>query len=110
VHLRRGFSRDQRYRVGFSYGFRPQREPHQCLDALYVAITEKRVNWILDADIEGFFDNIDREQLVAFLEPTNLRSVPDRRPAAHPTDSKMAECRNHRGNRRVISAGTPPKI
>jgi len=42
--------------LGFSYGFRPQRSPHQALDALYVAITEKRVNWILDADIESFFD------------------------------------------------------
>jgi RNA-directed DNA polymerase len=53
---------------GFSYGFRPQRSQHQALDALYVAITEKRVNWILDADIEGFFDNIDRDWLVKFLE------------------------------------------
>jgi group II intron reverse transcriptase/maturase len=53
---------------GFSYGFRPQRSQHQALDALYVAITEKRVNWILDADIEGFFDNIDRDWLVRFLE------------------------------------------
>jgi len=54
--------------LGFSYGFRPQRSQHQALDALYVAITEKRVNWILDADIEGFFDNIDRDWLVKFLE------------------------------------------
>jgi group II intron reverse transcriptase/maturase len=54
--------------LGFSYGFRPQRASHQALDALYVAITEKRVNWILDADIEGFFDNIDRDWLVKFLE------------------------------------------
>ena len=54
--------------VGFSYGFRPHRAPHQALDALYVAITEKRVNWILDADIEGFFDNIDRDWLVKFIE------------------------------------------
>jgi RNA-directed DNA polymerase len=54
--------------VGFSYGFRPQRSPHQALDALSVAITDKRVNWILDADIEGFFDNIDRDWLVKFIE------------------------------------------
>lgn len=54
--------------VGFSYGFRPDRSQHQALDALYVAITEKRVNWILDADIEGFFDNIDRDWLVKFIE------------------------------------------
>jgi group II intron reverse transcriptase/maturase len=50
------------------YGFRPGRAPHQALDALYVAITEKRVNWILDADVEGFFDNIDRDWLVKFIE------------------------------------------
>lgn len=54
--------------VGFSYGFRPHRSQHQALDALYVAITEKRVNWILDADIEGCFDNIDRDWLVKFIE------------------------------------------
>lgn len=54
--------------VGFSYGFRPDRSQHQALDALYVAITEKRVNWILDADIEGFFDNIDRDWLIKFIE------------------------------------------
>jgi retron-type reverse transcriptase len=41
---------------GFSYGFRPGRSPHQALDALSVGIVRKRVNWILDADIRGFFD------------------------------------------------------
>lgn len=54
--------------LGFSYGFRPHRAPHQALDALYVAITEKRVNWILDADVEGCFDNINRDWLVKFIE------------------------------------------
>lgn len=54
--------------LGFSYGFRPRRSQHQALDALYVAITEKRVNWVLDADIQGFFDNIDRDWLVQFIE------------------------------------------
>jgi group II intron reverse transcriptase/maturase len=54
--------------LGFSYGFRPHRSQHQALDALYVAITEKRVNWILDADIEGCFDNIDRDWLIKFIE------------------------------------------
>ena len=54
--------------LGFSYGFRPRRSQHQALDALYVAITEKRVNWVLDADIQGFFDNIDRDWLVKFIE------------------------------------------
>jgi len=43
---------------GFSYGFRPGRSQHQALDALYVAITRKKVNWILDCDIRGFFDRV----------------------------------------------------
>ena len=54
--------------LGFSYGFRPGRGCHDALDALSVAITSKRVNWILDADIEGFFDSIDHEWLIEFLE------------------------------------------
>jgi group II intron reverse transcriptase/maturase len=54
--------------LGFSYGFRPGRSQHQALDALAYAIYEKRVNWILDADIQGFFDEIDRDWLVKFLE------------------------------------------
>ena len=54
--------------LGFSYGFRPGRGCHDALDALNVAITSQRVNWILDADIEGFFDAIDHEWLIKFLE------------------------------------------
>jgi len=54
--------------LGFSYGFRPGRSQHDALDALSVAMTSKRVNWILDADIEGFFDAIDHSWLVKFLE------------------------------------------
>ena len=54
--------------LGFSYGFRPGRGPHDALDALSVAIGETRVNWILDADIRGFFDAVDQEWLMRFLE------------------------------------------
>ena len=54
--------------IGFSYGFRPGKSQHNALDALSVAITSKRVNWILDADIEGFFDAIDHDWLIKFLE------------------------------------------
>jgi len=54
--------------LGFSYGFRIGRSQHNALDALSVAVTSKRVNWILDADIEGFFDAIDHEWLIKFLE------------------------------------------
>ena len=53
---------------GFSYGFRPGRNPHQALDALNVGIVRKQVNWILDADIKGFFDNVSHEWLMKFLE------------------------------------------
>ena len=42
--------------VGFSYGFRPGRGQHDALDALHVGILRKQVNWVLDADIQGFFD------------------------------------------------------
>ena len=53
---------------GFSYGFRPRRSCHRALDALYVGIQTQKVNWILDADIRGFFDNIDHTWLLKFLE------------------------------------------
>ena len=54
--------------LGFSYGYRPKRSSHQALDALYVGITKRKVNWIIDADIRGFFDNISHEWLMKFLE------------------------------------------
>jgi len=53
---------------GFSYGFRPGRNPHQALDALTVGIQRKRVNWILDADMRGFFDNMSHEWTMKFVE------------------------------------------
>lgn len=53
---------------GISYGFRPERGPHQALDALTVGLTRKKVNWVLDADIRGFFDAIDHECLIKFIE------------------------------------------
>src|SRR5499425_2532086 len=53
---------------GFSYGFRPGRGPHQALDALTVGIQRKRVNWVLDADIRGFFDNMSHEWVMKFID------------------------------------------
>jgi group II intron reverse transcriptase/maturase len=53
--------------LGFSYGFRPKRSPHHALDALYAAITTRKVSWILDADIRGYFDAIDHEWLLEFI-------------------------------------------
>jgi group II intron reverse transcriptase/maturase len=52
---------------GFSYGFRPGRSQHDALDALAVGLARKRVEWVLDADIRGFFDHLDREWLMKFL-------------------------------------------
>jgi group II intron reverse transcriptase/maturase len=54
--------------LGFSYGFRPGRSPHNALDALCVGIQRKKVSWVLDADIRGFFDAIDHECLVKLIE------------------------------------------
>ena len=53
---------------GFSYGFRPGRSQHKALDALYVALKRKKVNWVLDIDIKGFFDNLDKDLLVEMVE------------------------------------------
>ena len=49
-------------------GFGPGRSPHQALDALNAGLRRKRVNWILDADIRGFFDNLDHEWMMKFME------------------------------------------
>ncbi len=54
--------------LGFSYGFRPGRNPHNALDALSVGLERRKVNWVLDADIRGFFDAISHEWLVKFVE------------------------------------------
>jgi group II intron reverse transcriptase/maturase len=53
---------------GFSYGFRPERSPHKALDAIWVGITQRKVNWVLDADIKRFFDTINHAWLMEFLE------------------------------------------
>lgn len=52
---------------GFSYGFRPGRSQHDALDALHVAITQRKVSWILDTDISAFFDSVDHEWLLKFV-------------------------------------------
>ena len=54
--------------LGFSYGFRPGRSAHNALDAVSVGVGAKRVNWILDADIAKFFDTIEHDWLVKFIE------------------------------------------
>jgi RNA-directed DNA polymerase len=53
--------------LGFSYGFRPGRRQHDALDALAVGIEHAKVNWILDADIAGFFDTVSHDWLIRFV-------------------------------------------
>jgi len=54
--------------MGFSYGFREKRSQHDALDALHVGISRCKINFILDADISAFFDQIDHEWLMNFLK------------------------------------------
>jgi RNA-directed DNA polymerase len=53
--------------LGFSYGFRPGRSPHRALQALTDGMMTRKVNWVLDLDIRGFFDSIDHGWLVKFV-------------------------------------------
>ena len=59
--------------LGFSYGFRPGRGPHDALDALAVAINSRKVNYILDADVENFFD---RASWCLLKNPRSCRTRP----------------------------------
>lgn len=54
--------------LGFSYGFRPGKSQHDALDALWVGLMGKKVNWVLDADVRAFFDNLRHEWLEKFVE------------------------------------------
>ena len=67
------------YFRGFSYGFRPGRSQHNALDAVTVALECKKVSCLLDVDIRGFFDAIDREWMVRFVE----RRITDKRVVRH---------------------------
>ena len=54
--------------LGFSYGFRPGRGPHDAMDALVMGIASRKVNFVLDADIRSFFDSVSQDWLIRFLE------------------------------------------
>jgi retron-type reverse transcriptase len=54
--------------LGFSYGFRPGGNPHNALDALYTGLLTRKVNWVLDADLRSFFDTLDHDWLMKFVE------------------------------------------
>ena len=53
---------------GYSYGSRPRRSQHDALDALHEGIIRRKISWILDCDIEGFYDNLSHEHLLSFIE------------------------------------------
>ena len=77
---------------GFCYGFRPGRKPHDALDAFAVAITSRRVNWVLDADIRDFFGQLDHSWLRKFVR------APDRGRAGPAVDRQVVD-RGSRGGR-----------
>jgi RNA-directed DNA polymerase len=54
--------------LGFSYGFRPKRSQHQALDALAFGIGRRRINWVLDCDVQSFFDKVSQSWLIRFIE------------------------------------------
>ena len=65
--------------LGFSYGFRPGRSQHNALDAVTVGIEQRKISWVLDADIQGFFDAIDHDWMMRFVE----HRIADRRVHRH---------------------------
>jgi RNA-directed DNA polymerase len=65
--------------LGFSYGFRPGRSQHNALDAVTVGIEQRKISWVLDADIQGFFDTINHDWMMQFIE----HRIADRRVHRH---------------------------
>jgi group II intron reverse transcriptase/maturase len=88
--------------LGFSYGFRPGRGAHQALDAVSYAIQRKKVSWVLDADIRGFFDAIDHGWLVKMIE----HRIADRRVVRHIKKWLRAGVLED-GEKRYVESGTP---
>ena len=89
--------------LGFSYGFRPGRSPHDALDALTVGIERKKVNWVLDADVKDFFTSLDHDWLAT------VRRAPHCGQEGPAADPEMGQGRSDRG-RKVVSErgrGTP---
>jgi group II intron reverse transcriptase/maturase len=94
--------------LGFSYGFRPGRSQHDALDALSYGLLKKKVNYILDADIRSFFDNLDKSWLVKFMEhrvadPRILRLIQKWLKAGVMEDGKWSETQTGTPQGSVIS-------
>src|SRR5215471_13603217 len=83
--------------LGFSYGFRPKRSQHQALDALAFGIGQRRINWVLDCDVQSFFDKVNREWLIRFVEHLSRHQPDPGRKIA--TRAKNHGIRHRRGNR-----------
>ena len=88
--------------LGFSYGFRPGRNQHQALDALWVGLHWKKVNWVLDADIKAFFDTVDHDWMLRFLE----HRIADRRVLRLIRKWLTAGVVEH-GEKTAVTVGTP---
>jgi group II intron reverse transcriptase/maturase len=94
--------------LGFSYGFRPGRSQHDALDALSYALLKKKVNYVLDADIRGFFDNLDKSWLIKFVEhrvadPRILRLIQKWLDAGVMEEGKWSEAQSGSPQGSVIS-------
>src|SRR5713226_3569615 len=94
--------------LGFSYGFRPGRGQHDALDALSYALLKKKVNYVLDADIRSFFDNLDKSWLIKFMEhrvadPRILRLIQKWLKAGVMEDGKWSEAKTGTPQGSVIS-------
>src|SRR5690348_3689487 len=94
--------------LGFSYGFRPGRSQHDALDALSYALLKKKVNYILDADIRGFFDNLDKGWMIKFVEhrvadPRILRLIQKWLKAGVMEEGKWSETQTGTAQGSVIS-------
>ena len=87
---------------GFSYGFRPGRSQHNALDAVSVGISRRKVSWVLDADIRGFFDSINHEWLIKFIE----HRIADKRVIRHVLKWLKAGVLED-GTRTIAEQGTP---
>jgi len=88
--------------LGFSYGFRPRRNPHRALDALAVGIRRRKVNWVLDADLRAFYDTIDHDWLMKFVE----HRIADKRVRRHIKKWLKAGVLED-GSWRVVEEGVP---
>lgn len=89
--------------LGFSYGFRPKRSQHDALDAIYIAITQKKVSWVLDADIKGFFDNLNHDWLMKFIG----HKIKDKRIQRLIESALRAGIKEADGRKIRAEAGTP---